>query len=184
MAWNDFFKRQKQILSNPALSDFDNLPLKFTYLYYKSIKKGNLPPKFSDFDFKKLGTFERYCAVVQHKAPQFFQYLEVKDKLVSLYGKDLTNQTFETAYEKKDYEYVMGIYLKVCENETPLYVRNSWRTLVRNVGYYSLLLPFEKHEDGSRYIVSCITPSDLGIKYAKDWKEADDIKTLQNMVDF
>ncbi|MAQ71634.1 MAG: hypothetical protein CL565_05525 [Alphaproteobacteria bacterium] len=184
MAWNIFFKRQKQIFSTPALSDFDNLPLKFTYLYYKSIKKGNALPKFSDFDFSKLGTFERYCGIILHKPPQYFQYVELKERLISLYGKDLTGQTFETAYSGKNYEYVMDIYQKVCENDKPLYARNSWNTLIRTIGYYSLLLPFERNADGSRYIVTCITPSDLNIKYAKDWQDADDIKTLQEIADF
>ncbi len=99
-------------------------------------------------------------------------------------GKDVTGENLESCLDRTSYKSAKEFYSRAIDTRNAVYARNMWKTILREVGYYSLALPFVNDNDQIIKILSCITPSDPNLKTVDDWKNAEDIKKIRELDKF
>lgn len=131
------------------------------------LRQDKLFPSLDEF---KASSYEleeyRMLSRIKHDPLDVF-YFEAGAALEKLYGKELANKNLEELYNDFFRARAYEGYGQVIEEKRPIYEQRKFSTVVGNIGYYKLHLPFGK--DQVENVATYIIPSSKFIKKAFDW---------------
>lgn len=113
--------------------------------------------------------YTRYCILARIEHDPFRVFYETAgDKLEQLYGSQLAPRPLDELFNPWFRKIARDKYKRAWEEQAPVYDSKVISTIVKKIGYHSLVLPVKSDDDD--YVVSVIFPNDVSLKIAQDWK--------------
>lgn len=156
-----------QVISDPDM----DIPVRafetLVKVWFEAVREGGLP------DYRIFTEapeeYTRYCILVRLEHDPFRAYYETAgDKLEVLYGATLAPRPLDALFNPWFRKIARDKYKKAWAEQVPVYDSKVISTIVKKIGYHSLVLPAKSPEHD--YVVSVIFPNDYSIQIAEDWK--------------
>ena len=156
-------------MRNITEKDLSTIPAPFhvpVQKWFKALQERALP---SIDDFTKtsyeLEEFRMLSKVKQDPLDVF--YYEASPRLEKLYGGDLAgknlNELYDDFFRKRAYE----AYAQLIEDKQPTYEHRGFSTIIGDIGYYKLHLPFG--DETVEAVATYIMPTSGIIRKRFDW---------------